>query len=62
MTADPSPGEELAASVDEVFLGWWPDDLMAIVRAPLVSGVYVSYAHRDGGKYLPTDDGGEHRG
>jgi hypothetical protein len=53
---DPSPGEELAASVDEVFLGWWPDDLMDIVRAPLVKGVYVAYAHRDGGKYLPGGD------
>lgn len=56
MNADPSPEEALAASVDEVFLGWWPDDLMAIVRAPLVNGAYVTYAHRDGGKYLPDGD------
>lgn len=59
MTADPSPEEELAASVDEVFLGYWPDDLMAIVRAPLVKGVYVSYAHRDGGKFLPDGESGD---
>jgi hypothetical protein len=52
---DPSPGEELAASVDEVFLGWWPEDLMDIVRAPYTKRALVAYAHIDGGKYLPPE-------
>lgn len=55
MNADPSPEEELAASVDDVFLGWWPDDLMAIVRAPYTDGALAAYAHRDGGKFLPPE-------
>jgi hypothetical protein len=52
---DPSPEEELAASVDDIFLGWWPDDLMAIVRAPYTGGALAAYAHIDGGKYLPPE-------
>lgn len=57
MTAPvPEPSPELAADVDEVFLGYWPDDLMAIVRAPFRHGVYVAYAHREGGRFLPPDD------
>jgi hypothetical protein len=52
---DPSPEELLAASVDEVFLGYWPDDLMTIVRAPYTGGALAAYAHIDGGKYLPPE-------
>jgi hypothetical protein len=59
---NPSPGEELAASVDDIFLGYWPDDLMDIVRAPYTKRALAAYAHIDGGKYLPPDEGGEHRG
>jgi hypothetical protein len=46
----------LVADVDEVFLGWWPDDLMAIVRAPFEPGAYIRYAHRDGGAHLPESE------
>ncbi|WP_282084038.1 hypothetical protein [Streptomyces tendae] len=49
----PEPSLELEAAVDEVFLGWWPDDLMAIVRQPYEPGAITAYAHRDGGAYLP---------
>jgi hypothetical protein len=59
VTADPSPEEELAASVDDIFLGWWPDDLMAIVRAPYTKRALVAYAHRDGGKFLPGGESGD---
>lgn len=52
----PNPSEDLAAEVDGIFLGWWPDDLMAIVRAPFRDGVLVTYAHREGGRFLPPDD------
>lgn len=55
MTA-PDPFEELTAAVDEAFLGWWPDDLMAIVRSPYRPNVLLAYAHRDGGRHLPSDD------
>jgi hypothetical protein len=49
----PEPSPELEAAVDEVFLGWWPDDLMAIVRQPYEPGAIAAYAHRDNGAYLP---------
>lgn len=52
----PEPSEELAAEVDGIFLGWWPDDLMAIVRAPYSPNVLLAYAHREGGRFLPPDD------
>lgn len=51
---EPSP--ELVADIDEVFLGHWPDDLMAIVRAPYSPNVLLAYAHRDHGAHLPPDD------
>ncbi|GHJ04769.1 hypothetical protein TPA0906_66340 [Streptomyces olivaceus] len=44
---------ELEAAVDEVFLGWWPDDLMGIVRQPYEPGAITAYAYRDGGAHLP---------
>ncbi|MFE6429345.1 hypothetical protein [Streptomyces rochei] len=48
-----APDVELTAAVDEVFLGWWPDDLMAIVRQPYQPGALAAYAHRDGDAHLP---------
>lgn len=55
MSAVPEPSDELAADVDDVFLGWWPDDLMAIVRVPYSPNVLLAYAHRDNGVHLPGD-------
>jgi hypothetical protein len=46
---------ELVADVEEVFLGYWPADLMAIVRAPYRSGVLLAYAYRDGGTHIPQE-------
>jgi len=46
---------QLAADVDDVFLGWWPDDLMDVVRGPYEPGALAAYAHRDGGRHLPQD-------
>ena len=56
--AFPDPLEDLAAAVDEVFLGYWPDDLMDLVRAPYLPGAIQGYAHRDGGMHL-LQGGGE---
>ncbi|MEU5900660.1 hypothetical protein [Streptomyces venezuelae] len=47
---------ELVADVDEVFLGWWDDEVMAIVREPYTVGAITAYARRDGGAYIPSDD------
>lgn len=46
---------QLVADVDDVFLGWWPDDLMVLVRGPYEPGALAAYAHRDGGQHLPQD-------
>ncbi|MET9445028.1 hypothetical protein [Streptomyces sp. NPDC006610] len=51
-----APDEQLVADVEEVFLGWWPDDVMAIVRQPYTPGGLAAYAHRDNGAYLPVED------
>lgn len=48
----PDASPEMVAEIDEVFLGWWPDDLMGIVRQPYTPGVLAAYAHRDGGAHL----------
>lgn len=52
---DEVPSPDLVADVDAVFLGWWPDDLMRLVRAPFRHGVLVAYAHRESGRFLPHD-------
>ncbi|CAL9368610.1 hypothetical protein [Streptomyces sp. enrichment culture] len=52
----PEPSGELEAAVDEVFLGWWPDDLMAIARQPYEPGAITAYAYRDGGAHLPDGE------
>ncbi|GAA4824054.1 hypothetical protein [Streptomyces ziwulingensis] len=49
----PEPSAELVADIDEVFLGYWPEDLQAIFREPYSPGVLLGYAHRDGGIHLP---------
>lgn len=50
------PSAELVSDVEMAFLGHWPDDLAVLFRAPFENGVYVTYAHRDGGAYLPPND------
>ena len=52
--AQPSP--ELAADVDDVFLGWWPDGLMWLVRRAYQPGALLAYAYRDGGVHLPAEE------
>lgn len=51
--SDLSPA--LVADVEEVFLGYWPDELMSIVRPPYRFGALYAYAWRDGGTHIPTD-------
>ncbi|MFJ5644079.1 hypothetical protein [Streptomyces sp. NPDC093223] len=48
---------ELVADVEEAFLGYWPEDLMGIVRAPFRTGVLLAYAYRDGGIHVQQDGG-----
>ena len=54
----PFPSPELVADVDEIFLGWWDADVMAIVRQPYRAGVLLAYAHRDGGRHIPAETAG----
>lgn len=49
---------ELIADVDEVFLGWWDADVMAIVRRPYTAGVLLAYAWRDSGAHIPAENTG----
>jgi len=53
-----TPSPELVADVDEVFLGYWDADVMAIVREPYSPGVLLAYAWRDGGTHIPTETAG----
>lgn len=50
MDANISPA--LVADIDDVFLGWWPDDLVVIFTADYVPGALAEYAHRDGGQHI----------
>ncbi|TVL89779.1 hypothetical protein [Streptomyces sp. SAJ15] len=43
------PVAMLVAATDEVFLGWWPADLMDIVRRPYEPGALAAYAQRGSG-------------
>jgi hypothetical protein len=54
----PTPSPELVADVDEVFLGYWDDDVMAIVRQPYTPGALHAYAWIDGGAHIPADTAG----
>jgi len=49
---------DLIADVDEVFLGFWDADVMAIVRQPYTAGVLLAYAWRDGGTHIPAESSG----
>lgn len=51
----PTPSPELVADVDEVFLGYWGDAVMAIVRQPYRPGALRAFAWIDGGAHIPTD-------
>ncbi|MFJ3507864.1 hypothetical protein [Streptomyces luteogriseus] len=42
----PTPTPELVA------------DVIAIVRQPYRAGVLLAYAHRDGGRHIPTETAG----
>jgi hypothetical protein len=46
---------ELVADVEEAFLGFWPQDLVAIFKRPYKPGALIEYAYRDGGRNLPQD-------
>lgn len=48
---------ELIADVEEAFLGFWDDTVMAIVRRPYTVGVLLAYAWRDGGSHIPFEAG-----
>lgn len=47
---------DLVADVEEAFLGFWDDAVVAIVRGPYTPGVLLAYAWRDGGTHIPTED------
>lgn len=47
---------ELIADVEEAFLGFWDDAVVAIVCRPYTPGVLLAYAWRDGGSHIPADD------
>jgi hypothetical protein len=49
-----APTPELIADVEEAFLGFWDDAVMAIVRQPYTVGALHAYAWRDGGAHIPT--------
>lgn len=51
--SDLSP--DLIADVEEAFLGFWDDDVMAIARRPYTANALRAYAWRDGGAHIPTD-------
>ncbi|MCX4232054.1 hypothetical protein [Streptomyces ortus] len=51
----PEPSADLVADVDDIFLGHWSDDLMAIVRAPYSPNVLLAYAYRDNARHIPAD-------
>lgn len=51
----PTPSPELVTDVDEIFLGWWDADVIAIVCQPYRAGVFLAYAHRDGGRHIPAE-------
>jgi hypothetical protein len=53
-----APSPDLIADVDDVFLGWWDADVMAIVRQPYTAGVLLAYAWRDGGIHIPAETAG----
>jgi hypothetical protein len=48
----------LVADVEEAFLGFWDDAVMAIVRRPYRAGVLLAYAWRDGGSHIPAETAG----
>jgi hypothetical protein len=53
-----TPSPELVADVDEIFLGHWDTDLMAIVRQPYTPNALRAYAWRNGGTHIPADTAG----
>ena len=40
---------DLIADIEEALLGYWDDEVMAIVRQPYTVGAIHAYAHREGG-------------
>jgi hypothetical protein len=48
----------LVADVDDIFLGYWDDDVMAIVRQPYTPGALHAYAWIDGGAHIPAETEG----
>ncbi|MFJ7176470.1 hypothetical protein ACIQXA_08680 [Streptomyces massasporeus] len=54
----PTPSPELVADVDEVFIGYWDDDVMAIVREPYTPGALRAFAWIDGGAHIPAETAG----
>ena len=46
---------ELIADIEEAFLGFWDDEVMAIVRQSYTVGALHAYAWRDGGSHIPTE-------
>lgn len=52
MSVDANVSPELVDAIDDVFLGWWPDDLVVIFTADYVPGALAEYAHRDGGQHI----------
>lgn len=57
-----TPTPDLIADVEEAFLGYWDDEVMAIVRQPYTVGAIHAYAHRNSGEHCTsrhTETGGE---
>lgn len=51
-----TPTPEMVADIEGVFLGFWDDAVIDIVRQPYTGGVLLAYAWRDGGSHIPAED------